>query len=180
MSKFYPAIDAQFQEFIEEQKLFFTASAPASGRVNVSPKGMDTFRVIGPNTVAYLDLTGSGNETAAHIGENGRLTIMFCSFGRQPMIMRLFTMARIVQRDEPEWANLIVRFPDISGTRQIIVGNVAQVQTACGFGVPEYEFKRVRPTLEQWSDTKGEEGILEYWADNNQQSIDGLPTHLRV
>jgi len=180
MSKFYPAIDGQFQEFIEEQKMFFTATAPASGRVNVSPKGMDTFRVLGPNRVAYMDLTGSGNETAAHVSENGRLTIMFCNFGRQPMIMRLFTTAHIVMNGDDEWDSLLTLFPALPGTRQIFVAEVHQVQTACGFGVPEFDLKRERPTLQQWSEAKGEEGMMEYWADNNMESIDGLPTNLRI
>src|ERR1700744_6414950 len=160
MSKFYPAIDGQYQEFIEEQKMFFTATAPADGRVNVSPKGMDTFRVLGPNKVAYMDLTGSGNETAAHVTENGRLTIMFCNFGRQPMIMRLFCQAKVVGRGDAEFDELLSLFPTLPGTRQIFVADVKQVQTACGFGVPEYDLKRERPTLQQWSEAKGEEGML--------------------
>lgn len=141
---------------------------------------MDTFRVLNPNQVIYLDLTGSGNETAAHVTENGRMTIMFCSYGRQPMIMRLYTKARLIFRGDPEWDELLAMFPEMPGTRQIFFADVESVLTACGFGVPEYDLKRVRPTLQQWSEAKGEEGMMEYWYDNNMESIDQLPTGLKV
>ena len=180
MSRFYPAIDPQFKEFVEEQKLFFVATAPAEGRVNTSPKGMDSFRVLGPNRVCYLDLTGSGNETAAHVLENGRITFMFISFGRQPMILRMYGKARIVQPGEVDWASLYALFPDLPGVRQIFVADISEIQTSCGFGVPEYELKRERPTLNSWAQAKGEDGLAEYWEDNNLESIDGLPTGLVV
>jgi hypothetical protein len=180
MSKFYPAIDDQFRDFIDEQKMFFTASAPMNGRVNVSPKGMDTFRVLGTNEVAYLDLTGSGNETAAHVKENGRITFMFCSFGRQPVIMRLYTTARVVQKDDDGWDELVSLFPELPGTRQIFVAHVDALQTSCGYGVPEYDIKRERPTLQQWSVMQGDEGMAEYWETYNTKSIDGLATGLKL
>ncbi len=180
MSRFYPAIDAQFREFIDDQKLFFVATAPGEGRVNVSPKGMDTFRVLSPNRVCYLDLSGSGNETAAHVLENGRITVMFMSVGRQPMILRMYGTARSVQPGDGEWVALFEQFPSLPGVRQIFLIEVATLQTSCGFGIPEYELKKERPTLNQWADAKGEEGMIDYWLDNNMESIDGHPTGLKV
>lgn len=180
MSRFYPSIDPQFKEFIEEQKLFFVATAPADGRVNTSPKGMDSFRVLDPNRVCYLDLTGSGNETAAHVLQNGRITFMFASFGRQPMILRMYGKARIVQPGQDEWDALFALFPPLPGVRQIFVADISEIQTSCGFGIPEYELKRERPTLNAWAIAKGEEGLAEYWEDCNLESIDGIPTGLVV
>lgn len=180
MSRFYPSIDPQFKEFVEEQKLFFVATAPADGRVNTSPKGMDSFRVLGPNQVCYLDLTGSGNETAAHVRENGRITFMFISFGRQPMILRMYGRARIVQPGQDDWDSLAALFAELPGVRQIFVADISEIQTSCGFGIPEYDFKRERPTLRAWAEAKGAEGLAEYWEDHNLESIDGLPTGLTV
>lgn len=180
MSRFYKAIDPQFKEFVDDQKMFFVATAPAQGRVNLSPKGMDTFRVLGPNRVSYLDLTGSGNETAAHVLENGRITFMFISLGRQPMILRMYGTARIVQPRDADWATLLADYPELPGVRQIFLCEISELQTSCGFGVPEYELKRERPTLNTWAVTKGEEGLAEYWEDNNLESIDGLATGLDV
>lgn len=176
MAKFFDRIDEKIQRFIGEQKMFFTASAPADGRVNLSPKGIDTFRVLDEKTVCYLDLTGSGNETAAHIKENGRLTIMFCSFSGAPLILRLYGTGEIVSQKSEKWVELINLFDDFSGTRQIIVLNVESLQTSCGFGIPLYEFKEDRPTLIDWAENKGADGIEKYWREKNQTSIDGLPT----
>lgn len=141
---------------------------------------MDTLRYIYNQTVAYLDLTGSGNETAAHIMENGRLTIMFCSFSEQPLILRLYGRGKVVQPKDEAWQRFHSHFRSMFGERQIIVLHVESAQTSCGFGVPVYELKEERPTLTEWTIKKGEEGIKEYWKAKNQISIDGLPTHLVV
>ncbi len=178
MSRFYDEIDQQFREFIEDQKMFFVATAPREGRVNTSPKGMDTFRILGPNQVMYLDVTGSGNETAAHVTENGRITFMFISFGKRPMILRLYGTAAIVQPKDPAWSGYYAQFSPLPGVRQIFVATIASVQTSCGFGIPEYDLKKERATLNRWAEAKGEDGMMEYWESHNLTSIDGLPTTL--
>jgi hypothetical protein len=178
MAKFYTAIPASLQDFIKEQKIFFTATAPEQGRINLSPKGIDTFRCIDHHTVAYLDLTGSGNETAAHLIENGRITIMFCSFSEQPMILRLYGQGRVIHPRDQEWQTVSPLFDSLPGKRQIIMINVELVQTSCGYGVPIYEFKEERQKIIDWATQKGEQGIKEYWEAKNLKSIDGLPTQL--
>lgn len=178
MAKFYSSINLSLRNFIGEQKIFFTATAPENGRVNVSPKGIDTFRCINEKTVAYLDLTGSGNETSAHLQENGRMTIMFCSFSHQPLILRLYGQGRVLRPRDQDWESVHSLFASLPGERQIIVLDVDSVQTSCGSGVPFYEFKGERPALIEWADKKGEQGIYEYWQAKNLKSIDGLPTML--
>jgi len=179
MAEFYSELNESLRKFIEEQKIFFTATAPCSeGRINLSPKGMDTFRCIDNRTVAYLDLTGSGNETAAHLNENGRMTIMFCSFSEKPLILRLYGHGEVVSPRDQEWDNLSNLFDYLPGERQIMVMEINSVQTSCGFGVPLYELKSERKTLVQWADKKGKDGITEYWRKKNQKSIDGLPTKI--
>ena len=178
MAKFYTELDNSLRRFIAEQKIFFTASAPNDGRVNLSPKGMDSFRCLDRKTVAYLDLTGSGNETAAHIFENGRLTIMFCSFTEKPLILRLYGRGRVVRKNDEDWNRLYSNFTPIIGERQIIVLEIDSLQTSCGFAVPVYELKEEREKLVEWAENKGENGLLEYRQTKNQVSIDGLPTHL--
>lgn len=178
MAKFYSELNSSLQDFIQEQKLFFTATAPLQGRINLSPKGIDTLRCIDHQTVAYLDLTGSGNETAAHLRENGRMTIMFCSFSEKPLILRLYGKGRVIRAKDEEWQSLSSLFDSLPGKRQIIVLNIESVQTSCGYGVPLYEFKQERNTLLEWAQKKGEQGIKEYWQAKNLNSIDGLPTQL--
>ncbi|NJL36436.1 MAG: pyridoxamine 5'-phosphate oxidase family protein [Leptolyngbyaceae cyanobacterium RM2_2_4] len=178
MAKFYSKLTPALQEFIAEQKLFFTASAPIEGRVNLSPKGIDTFRCIDSKTVAYLDLTGSGNETAAHLHENGRLTVMFCSFTEQPLILRLYGQGKAIRPRHSEWQKFYSLFEAIPGERQVIVLDIEAAQTSCGFGVPLYEFKQQRETLIDWAEKKGNSGIEQYWHNKNQKSIDGLPTKI--
>ncbi len=179
MAKFYSELNESLRQFIEEQKIFFTATAPSAGRINLSPKGMDTFRCIDNQTVAYLDLTGSGNESASHLHENGRMTIMFCSFSDKPLILRLYGKGRVIMpRHLVEWESFYSLFEPIPGQRQIIVLDIDSAQTSCGYGVPLYELKQERPTLKEWAMKKGDEGILEYWRTKNQKSIDGLPTKL--
>ena len=178
MAKFYSQLDTQLCDFIAAQQLFFTATAPISGRINLSPKGIDTFRCLDFDRVAYLDLTGSGNETAAHLHQNGRMTIMFCSFTDKPLILRLYGTGEVVAPDTAQWDSLIDRFTDIPGKRQIILLQIESVQTSCGYGVPVYELQSERSTLIDWAAQKGVEGIGEYQRQKNHTSIDGLPTHL--
>lgn len=180
MAKFFDKIDDKIREFIETQKMFFTASAPLSGegRINLSPKGIDTFRVLDENTVCYLDFTGSGNETAAHIRENRRLTIMFCSFKGAPLILRLYGRGEIVSPSSENWSRLSSKFEDFPGVRQIVLLHIESLQTSCGYAVPIYKFKKDRDQLFKWAENKGEKKLEEYRRDKNQTSIDGLPTGL--
>jgi hypothetical protein len=171
-------ISQDLRAFIEAQPLFFVATAPLApdGHVNLSPKGLDTFLVLSSSRVAYLDLTGSGNETAAHLLENGRVTIMFCSFSGPPRILRLYGRGRSVLPGDDEWQALRERFRDFPGVRQIIIADVDRVQTSCGFGVPVMEPARERDTLLRWAEAKGANGIADYQRTRNALSIDGLPT----
>lgn len=178
MAQFYDSINEKNQQFIEGQKIFFVASAPGNGRINLSPKGLDSFRVLGPNQVAFMNLTGSGNETAAHLHENGRITIMFCSFAGQPLILRLYGQGKSIAMRDVEWASYAPLFPKAAGNRNIIVMDVESVQTSCGFAVPLYEYQEDRQLLTEWAENRGEEAVQEYWVEKNQVSIDGLPTEL--
>jgi hypothetical protein len=177
MGKFFTELTDAHRSFIAQQKLFFVGSAPHSGRVNLSPKGLDSFRILNTRRVAYLDLTGSGNETAAHLLENGRITLMFCAFDGAPLILRLYGEGRTVLPQDGDWPELRPLFGAfIPGERQITVVSISSVQTSCGFSVPLYSFVGDRTQLTQWAEKKGEAGLAEYWAENNVQSIDGLPT----
>jgi hypothetical protein len=177
MGKILDAITDAQAAFIRAQPMYFVASAPlaAEGHVNVSPKGLDTLRILDANTVIYLDLTGSGNETAAHVTENGRITLMFCAFQDRPGIVRLYGHGHVVRPGQPEWADLRARFGDLPGIRQIIRVDVRHTQTSCGFGVPEMTLVGQREALGEWARNKGPEGVLEYQRRKNAASIDGLP-----
>ena len=178
MAKFYPELNDALIQFIAEQKLFFVATAPTQGRINLSPKGLDTFRCLDNKTVAYLDLTGSGNETAAHLLDDGRMTMMFCSFSDKPLILRLYGQGRPVRHRDADWESLYSHFEPRQGARQIILLEIESVQTSCGFGVPVYEFQRTRNDLPRFIANQGEDGLLAYQKKHNQVSIDGLPTYL--
>jgi len=178
MARFYAELEHKHRDFIAAQKIFFTATAPATGRINLSPKGMDSLRVIDGHCVAYLDLTGSGNETAAHLKHDARMTMMFCSFDVDPLILRLYGCGRAVRRQDADWAAWRAHFPDLPGERQIIVLQIESVQTSCGYAVPQYDYRGERETLARWAEKKGTLGLLEYWRDKNQRSIDGLATGL--
>ncbi len=180
MAEFYAELNDKLCEFIDRQKVFFTATAPTEGRINLSPKGMDTFRCLSLGKVAYLDLTGSGNETAAHLHQNGRITIMFCSFSDRPLILRMYGSGEVVRPSTTEWAEIWNHnnFPDYPGKRQLIVVKIESVQTSCGYGVPMFELEQERSTLADWARKKGADGIQEYQLKKNQTSIDGLDTHL--
>ena len=173
---FFESIRDEQIQFIDRQEMFFVATAPlsAEARINLSPKGIDSFRVISPQRVAYLDLTGSGNETSAHVAENGRITVMFCAFAGKPLILRLYGKGRTVLPDDPRWQEYEGQFPDLVGVRQVIEIDVDSVQTSCGFSVPLYEFRGQRDLLLQWSEKKGPEGLTRYQQEKNARSIDGL------
>lgn len=172
----FDRLSDELTQFIADQPLFFVATAPsAGGHVNLSPKGLDTLRVISPTQVAYLDLTGSGNETSAHVAENGRLTIMLCSFGSKAMILRLYGQGRTVLPSDPQFAALRSHFGEIPGARQIIVLDLERVQTSCGYAVPRMENPQQRDTLIRWAENKGPDGLVAYRKEKNALSIDGLP-----
>src|SRR3954462_15112381 len=143
MGKEYDGIDSEVQAFIGRQHVFFVGTAPTStdGHLNISPKGLDTFRILGPRSVAYLDLTGSGIETGAHVRENGRITLMFCAFEGRPLIVRLYGRGRVVQPGDPEWDGLVAHFPGLPGARTVVVVDVERIADSCGYAVPVYEFK---------------------------------------
>lgn len=181
MAKFFDQIDNGLRQFIEAQHLFFVASAPlnASGHVNLSPKGRDSLRILTPNRVAYLDLIGSGNETSAHLYENGRITLMFCAFEGAPKIARLFGRGRTVLPGDAEWPELYALFPDTyNNVRQIIVADIDLAQTSCGYGVPFMDYVGERDTMERWAETKGADALVEYQCEKNSYSLDQLPTPL--
>ncbi|WP_299119143.1 pyridoxamine 5'-phosphate oxidase family protein [uncultured Tenacibaculum sp.] len=179
MAKFYNKINSRIQKFIEAQKVFFVATAPKNGRINLSPKGMDSFRVLNENKVAWLSVTGSGNETSAHLLEDNRITIMFCALEGAPNILRLYGKAKEILPDDTEWNSLISLFPKLSGTRQIFDVTIESVQTSCGMSIPFYEYKEERNQLLDWAEEKGENGIEQYWKNRNQVSIDGLNTKFK-
>lgn len=176
MGKKYTEISDKYRHFIEEQHLFFVGTAMATGRINVSPKGMDTFRVISPNKVIWLNLTGSGNETATHLQHDSRMTIMFCAFEGRPSILRLYGHAIAYHRNEDNFQQYIGLFDENIGARQIMVMDVDLVQKSCGFAVPLYEHVGDREELDKWARKKGEEKMIEYQLDRNAKSIDGLDT----
>jgi len=178
MAALHPNITPELEAFIGNQPMFFVGTAPlsASGYMNLSPKGLETLRVLSPQRVAYLDLTGSGNETAAHLLENGRITFMFCAFEGQPKILRLYGTGRVIRPDDSQWADLLPMFPNLPGVRQIIVAEITRVQTSCGFGVPLMRMENQRDMLLNWAEKKGPAGLAEYRREKNARSIDGLST----
>lgn len=178
MARFYSALETRHRDFIAAQKLFFTATGTTDSHLNLSPKGMDSLRVLDAKRVAYLDLTGSGNETAAHLKHDGRMTMMWCSFDTDPLILRLYGRGRTVRRQDAEWSELRRSFPPLPGERQLIVLDIESVQTSCGYAVPRYAYQGERDTLARWADKKGAVGLLDYWREKNQVSIDGLTTGL--
>lgn len=180
MGKQLQSLTPELSEFIANQKVFFVGTAAEEGRVNISPKGTDSFRVVGPNKIIWLNLTGSGNETAAHLLKNNRMTIMFCAFEGKPMILRLYGQAKIYHKRDAEFHQYIELFPANTGSRQIIEMDVDLVQTSCGFAVPFMDFQEERKTLNSWSSKQGEEGINEYWAKKNTKSIDGFETKILI
>ncbi|MCU1497096.1 MAG: pyridoxamine 5-phosphate oxidase [Acidimicrobiales bacterium] len=177
MGRTWDAIPEHLAVWLPAQPMWFVATAPlaADGHVNLSPKGDDTFRVLDEHTVAYLDLTGSGAETIAHLRENGRLTIMFCSFGDKPDIIRLHGRGEAVLPDHPDFAGLVARFPEKASTRSVIRLTVSRVSSSCGYGVPFMELVGPRPMMDEWAERQGDEKLAAYRAEKNARSLDGLP-----
>lgn len=182
MGKLYDAIDDRLAAFLGEQKVFFVATAPlaADGHLNLSPKGLDTFRILDPRTVAYLDFTGSGIETVAHVRENGRIAFMFCAFEGPPKIVRLHGTAEVIERDDGEFERLAALFPPRLGVRSVVRARLDRISDSCGFGVPLYRYEGDRTQLDALASHMGEEAIARYRAENNARSIDGLPGLRRV
>ncbi len=176
MGKKYPQISDRHRVFIERQKLFFVATGAPEARINLSPKGMDSLRVLDANRLIWLNLTGSANETAAHLLEDDRMTLMFCAFEGDPLILRLYGHARSVHAGDGEWEALIGQFPPIPGARQVLVMEVDLVHRSCGFGAPLFDYRGERGLLEGWAGKRGEEGIRDYWKEKNRISLDGRRT----
>jgi len=172
----FEALSEKHIQFIKKQHMFFVGTAAAEGFVNVSPKGMDSFRVISPTKVLWLNFTGSGNETAAHLIEKNRMTVMFCSFDKQPLILRLFGTAKTIHQRDEQWKESISHFPNVAGARQVFELDLSLVQTSCGWAVPFYELKGERPALQKWAENKGKEGIEAYWEEKNTQSLNDKDT----
>ncbi len=178
MGQQFSEISERLRTFIEAQHVYFVGTAARDGRVNISPKGLDSLRVLGPDRVVWLNGTGSGNETAAHLLDVPRMTIMFCSFDAKPLILRLYGTARAVHAGDAEWTELLALFPPMQGSRNIFVLDIDLVQTSCGFGVPFMDFQADRETMAQWAAKKGADGVAAYQQEKNRVSLDGLPTGL--
>ena len=178
MAKVHPSITPDLAEWISQQPMYFIASAPlaADSHINLSPRGLDSFRVLNEREIIILDLTGSGNETAAHLAQNGRLTVMFCAFTGAPQILRLYGQGTVIRPDDDNWLEHRSQFADdLAGVRQIFHQQVDRIQTSCGFGVPLMELDSQRDLLTKWAMNRGEDGIQEYQLEKNATSIDGLP-----
>jgi hypothetical protein len=179
VGKHFSCIEPVHREFIEKQRIFFNASACAEGHVNLSPRDVASLRVLSPNSVFYLDLTGSGNETAAHLLADGRLTLMFCAFEGPPLVLRLYGRGRVIARHSTEYDRLLAEHfagQETPGARQMIWLDVDLVQTSCGMNVPLYRYEGPRDQLIRWAQKKGPEGLKAYWREKNSQSIDGFET----
>jgi hypothetical protein len=178
MGQRYAELSKEHIRFITEQKIFFVGTATADSRVNISPKGMDCLRVLNNNRVAWLNVTGSGNETSAHVQQSPRMTIMFCAFEDKPLILRLYGTAKVVHKSDQEWGNLASLLPSLPGARQIFDVTLDLVQTSCGMSVPNFTYLGDRELLNDWAKKKGEKGISHYWQEKNILSIDGIPTNI--
>ena len=178
MGQQYSEISDKLIDFIQQQKLFFVGTATEDSRVNISPKGMDSLRVLSSNRVVWLNVTGSGNETSAHIQQHPRMTIMFAAFEGSPLILRLYGLAKVVHQNDIEWPELYELFGETPGARQIFDLDIDLVQSSCGMAVPFYDYIEDRDQLKNWAIKQGAEGIDEYWQKKNQRSLDGLPTNI--
>lgn len=176
MATQYDQISEALKGFIEAQHMFFVGTAATDGRVNISPKGMDSLRVLGPNRIIWRNLTGSGNETAGHLRDTNRITLMWCGFEKTPMILRVYGQAETLHIDHPDFAKYNDLFTPDPGARQIYDVSVEMVQSSCGYSIPFFDFVDDRRVLEDWSARKGREGIETHWSTKNQVTIDGLPT----
>jgi hypothetical protein len=178
MAQRYNELSDTHIQFIAKQRIFFVGTATAESRVNVSPKGMDSLRVLSPQRVAWLNVTGSGNETSAHVQHHPRMTLMFCAFEGAPVILRLYGTATVVHQGDAEWRELSSLFHPLPGARQIFDVTLDLVQTSCGMAVPYLSYVGDRELLNEWAAKKGEEGVRQYWEEKNQLSLDGLPTNI--
>lgn len=180
MSTLFDALQETHQAFVAEQPIFFVATAAPGARINLSPKGQDSLRVLAPDRLIWLNLTGSGNETAGHLKQDERMTVMWCSFGVRPLILRAYGLARAVHRNDADWSELAGQFPDDYAARQIYDMSVSSVQTSCGYAVPRMDLVQHRDTLAKWSDDRGPDGVRKYWRDKNATTIDGIPTGIEA
>jgi len=178
MGKQFSELSSKHIEFIEQQKIFFVGTAADTGNVNLSPKGGDSLRVISSTQIAWLNLTGSGNESASHVLKNPRMTLMFCAFEGSPLILRAYGEAKVLHNKDTEWQEYSKLFPDSMAARQIFVLDINLVQSSCGMSVPYFKYKEDRDDLAKWSERQGQENIEKYWLKKNQQSIDGFNTEI--
>ncbi|MEZ5722549.1 MAG: pyridoxamine 5'-phosphate oxidase family protein [Paracoccaceae bacterium] len=176
MAKQFDALTDDHIGFIEASQIYFVATAAATGRVNVSPKGMDSLRILGPNRIAWLNVTGSGNETAGHLRDTNRITLMWAGFEKRPLILRVYGTAQTLHIGDPGWDALAAELPALPGARQIYDVAIEMVQTSCGYAVPYFDFVGERDTLKRWAEDKGEDGIRAYWDEKNRTTLDGVPT----
>ncbi|MBJ20573.1 MAG: pyridoxamine 5'-phosphate oxidase [Deltaproteobacteria bacterium] len=176
MSEQFDQLSEEHQSFIERQKVFFVATAAREGRPNLSPKGGPSVVVLAPKKLLWLNLTGSGNETAAHLIDSNRITLMWCAFEGPPLILRAFGSARAIYPEQAEWENVAARLPAAVGARQYFSIDVDLVQTSCGYSVPLMDYREDRTALTKWAEKKGAQGLRDYWSERNAESIDGLPT----
>jgi hypothetical protein len=176
VGRVYAEIDERNAEFIRGQRVFFVATAPLSGdgHVNLSPKGLESLAILGPREVAYVDLVGSGVETAAHLRENGRIVFLFCAFEGPPRILRLHGRGEVVEPADASWAELAARLPEHPQARAIVRARIVRISDSCGYGVPLYRYEAQRTQLPAWAERKGPDGLLAYVAEHDR-SIDGLP-----
>ncbi|MGK2741877.1 pyridoxamine 5'-phosphate oxidase family protein [Tepidicaulis sp. LMO-SS28] len=176
MAERFDSLSEAHQRFIEAQKIFFVATAARDGRVNLSPKGHEALKVLGPNEILWLNLTGSGNETAAHVQDINRITLMWCAFEGPPRILRVYGTAAIIHPRDEAWKSCAEALPPLTGARQYIRIKIDLVQTSCGYAVPLFDYQGERPILLDWAERKGEDGLAAYWEEKNTKSLDGLPT----
>ena len=178
MAQRYRELSDTHIQFIAKQKIFFVGTATADSRINVSPKGMDSLRVLSNSRIVWLNVTGSGNETSAHVQQQPRMTVMFCAFDGPPLVLRLYGTATVVHPRDSEWRELFSLFPPLLGARQIFDVTIDLVQTSCGMAVPYLSYAGDRELLSKWAEKKGEEGLRQYRAEKNDLSLDGIPTHI--
>ncbi len=178
MGQQFNELSQEHIDFISTQKMYFVGTATADSRVNISPKGQDSFRVLNSKRVAWLNVTGSGNESSAHVQRDPRMTIMFAAFEGKPIILRIYGKARVIHRNDSEWLEYFSLFPQLPGTRQIFEVEIDLVQKSCGMSVPFYDYVSEREQLNDWAIAKGESGMINYWREKNQMSIDKIATHI--
>ena len=178
MGQQFNELQSKHLDFIAEQKIYFVATALDQGRVNLSPKGGDSLQVLDKNTIAWLNLTGSGNETATHVQHNPRMTLMWCAFVGAPLILRAYGQARVLHQQDNDWDKYASLFPSYTGARQVFLLAIDLVQSSCGMAVPLFDYVSEREQLTDWANNQGREGIANYWLRKNQQSLDGIETNI--